>query len=87
MVLAAKFEFKVSHRIFDTIIDLTRFCEAWHRSGPCCKHCGIGEWMFQQVFGYAKAYGASIIQPSNDERRLRAKKFMSTWDFTRRIKQ
>ena len=43
---------------------------------------GIGEWMFQKIFEYAKEKNISIIQLTTNKVRTRAKKFYERLGFT-----
>ncbi len=47
------------------------------------KFCGkgVGEWMFQKIFEYAKDHQTAIIQLTTDKKRTRAKKFYERLGF------
>ncbi|MBM3857315.1 MAG: GNAT family N-acetyltransferase [Verrucomicrobia bacterium] len=42
---------------------------------------GVGEWMFQKIFEYAKHQQAPIIQLTTNKKRIRAKKFYEQLGF------
>lgn len=55
-------------------IEAVRIAEAYREKG-------IGKWMFEQIFEFAKEHEASIIELTTDKQRTRARKFYEQLGF------